>query len=42
MKRFRVPIDRHPDGQLTEVLWKIALVVPYRCPCCSRVATVIE
>jgi hypothetical protein len=28
MKRFRVPIDRHPDGQLTEVLRKIVLVVP--------------
>jgi hypothetical protein len=42
MKRFRVPIDRHPDGQLTEVLRKIVLVMPYRSPCCSRVPTVIE
>jgi hypothetical protein len=42
MKRFRVPIDRHPDGQLTEVLRKIVLVMPYRRPCCSRVPTVIE
>jgi hypothetical protein len=41
MKRLRVPIDRHADGQLTEVLRKIALV-PYRRPCCSRVPTVIE
>ena len=30
MKRLRVPIDRHADGQLTEVLRKIVLVVPYR------------
>jgi hypothetical protein len=30
MKRFCVPIDRHPDGQLTEVLRKIVLVMPYR------------
>src|SRR3984893_6334093 len=42
MKRLRVPIDRHADGQLTEVLRKIVLVVPYRRPCCSLVATVIE
>jgi hypothetical protein len=28
MKRLRVPIDRHADGQLTEVLQKI--VLPYR------------
>jgi hypothetical protein len=42
MKRLRVPIDRHADGQLTEVLRKIVLVVPYRRPCCSRVPTVIE
>ena len=28
MKRFRVPIDRHADGQLTEVSRKIVLVVP--------------
>jgi hypothetical protein len=33
MKRLRVPIDRHADGQLTEVLRKIVLVVPYRRPC---------
>ena len=25
MKRLRVPIDRHADGQLTEVLRKIGL-----------------
>jgi hypothetical protein len=42
MKRLRVPIDRHADGQLTEVLRKIVLVVPYRRPCCSRVPAVIE
>ena len=35
MKRLRVPIDRHADGQLTEVLRKIVLVVAYRRPCCS-------
>ena len=29
MKRLRVPIDRHADGQLAEVLRKIVLVVPY-------------
>jgi hypothetical protein len=33
---FRVPIDRHADGQLTEVLRKIVLVMPFRRPCCSR------
>jgi hypothetical protein len=33
MKRLRVPIDRrHADGQLTEVLRKIVLVVPDRRP----------
>jgi hypothetical protein len=42
MKRLRVPIDRHADGQLTEVPRKIVLVVPYRRPCCSRVPAVIE
>jgi hypothetical protein len=42
MKRLRVPIDRHADGLLTEVLRKIVLVVRYRRPCCSRVPTVIE
>ena len=41
MKRLRVPIDRHADGQLTEVLRKRAGVVPDR-PCCSHVPTVIE
>jgi hypothetical protein len=41
MKRLRVPIDRHADGQLTEVLRKMVLVMPYR-PCCSHVPTVIE
>ena len=30
MKRLRFPIDRHADGQLTEVLRKIVLVVRYR------------
>ena len=30
MKLLRVPIGRHADGQLTEVLRKIVLVVPYR------------
>jgi hypothetical protein len=40
MKRLRVPINRHADGQLTEVLRKI--VSPYRRPCCSRVPAVIE
>jgi hypothetical protein len=30
MKRLRVPIDRHANGQLAEVLRKIVLVVPYR------------
>src|ERR1700731_153926 len=35
MERLRVPIDRHADGQLTEVLRKIVLVVPYRRLCCS-------
>ena len=29
-------IDRHADGQFTEVLRKIVLVMPYRRPCCSR------
>jgi hypothetical protein len=42
MKRLRVPIDRHADVLLTEVLRKIVLVVRYRRPCCSRVPTVIE
>ena len=28
MKRLRVPIDRHADGQITEVVRKIVLVVP--------------
>jgi hypothetical protein len=42
MKRLRVPIDRHADGQLAEVLREIVLVTPYRRPCCSRVPTVIE
>jgi hypothetical protein len=42
MKRLRVPIYRHADGQLTEVLRKIVLVVPYCHPCCSRVPAVIE
>jgi hypothetical protein len=28
--------DRPADGQFTEVLRKIVLVVPYRRPCCSR------
>jgi hypothetical protein len=41
MKLLRVPIDRHADGQLTEVLRNIVLV-PYRRPCSSRVSTVIE
>ena len=41
MKRLRVPIDRHADGQLTEVLRKMVLVMPYRL-CCSHVPTVIE
>jgi hypothetical protein len=31
MKLLRVPIDRHADGQLTEVLRNIVLV-PYRRP----------
>jgi hypothetical protein len=39
MKLLRVPIDRHADGQLTEVLREIVLVVPYRRPCCSRMPT---
>jgi hypothetical protein len=30
MKRLRFPIDRPADGQLTEVLRKIVLVVPSR------------
>jgi hypothetical protein len=30
MKRLRVPIDRHADDQITEVLRNIVLVVPYR------------
>jgi hypothetical protein len=42
MERLRVPIDRHADGQLTEVLRKIVLAVLYRRPCCSCVSTVIE
>jgi hypothetical protein len=42
MKRLRVPIDRHADGQLTKVLRKIVLVVTYRRQRCSRVPTVIE
>ena len=28
MKRLRVPIDRHADGQIIEVVRKIVLVVP--------------
>src|ERR1700732_1977366 len=28
MKRLRVPIDRHADGQITEVVREIVLVVP--------------
>jgi hypothetical protein len=28
MKRLRVPIDRHANGLLTEVLRKIVLVMP--------------
>jgi hypothetical protein len=30
MKLLRVPMGRHADGQLTEVLRKIVLMVPYR------------
>jgi hypothetical protein len=41
MKLLRVPIDRHADGHLTEMLRKIVLVVPYRRRC-SRVSAVIE
>ena len=43
MKRLRVPIDRHADGQLAEVLRKIVLVVcRTAASCSSRVPTVIE
>ena len=43
MKRLRVPIDRHADGQLAEVLRTIVLVVcRTAASCSSRVPTVIE
>jgi hypothetical protein len=36
MKLFRVPIGRHPDGQLTEVLRNIVLVARSGKTLCGR------